>query len=64
MRNRFGRAIGLLVMSAALLLVAAPSSVLAEERTCRGTLGSITVDNLRVPQGCLLYTSPSPRDRG
>ena len=23
----------------------------AEERTCRGTLGAITVDNLRVPQG-------------
>jgi len=23
----------------------------AEERTCRGTIGSVTVDNLRVPQG-------------
>jgi hypothetical protein len=23
----------------------------AEERTCRGTLGAVTVDNLRVPQG-------------
>jgi hypothetical protein len=28
----------------------------AEERTCRGTIGSTTVDNLRVPQGatCIL----------
>ena len=24
---------------------------LAEERTCRGTLGAVTVDNLRVPAG-------------
>ena len=24
---------------------------LAEERSCRGTLGQVTVDNLRVPQG-------------
>ena len=23
----------------------------AEERTCRGTLGAVTVDNLRVPDG-------------
>jgi len=30
-------------------LAAAPAY--AEERTCRGTLGAITVDNLRVPQG-------------
>jgi hypothetical protein len=33
------------------------SAVSAEERTCRGTLGGITVDNLRVPDGatCTLY---------
>jgi hypothetical protein len=33
------------------------SPAAAEERTCRGTLGAITVDNLRVPQGatCRLY---------
>ena len=33
------------------------SAVSAEERTCRGTLGNITVDNLRVPEGatCTLY---------
>jgi hypothetical protein len=30
-------------------LTAAPA--LAEERTCRGTIGATTVDNLRVPQG-------------
>src|SRR5919106_213769 len=29
----------------------APSIAQAEERTCRGTLGGTTVDNLRVPQG-------------
>ena len=36
-------------------LVAAPVAS-AEERACRGTLGKITVDNLRVPQGatCIL----------
>jgi len=33
----------------ALGVVALPA--FAEERTCRGTLGSVTVDNLRVPQG-------------
>jgi hypothetical protein len=27
------------------------STAAAEERTCRGTLGAVTVDNLRVPQG-------------
>jgi hypothetical protein len=32
-------------------MVAAPGAVLAEERSCRGTLRAITVDNLRVPQG-------------
>ena len=28
-----------------------PAIVVAEERTCRGELGSMTVDNLRVPDG-------------
>jgi hypothetical protein len=32
-----------------LLLTGAPAS--AEERVCRGTLGAVTVDNLRVPPG-------------
>jgi len=36
-----------LMMGLAALLVAAQ----AEERTCRGTIGPTTVDNLRVPQG-------------
>ncbi len=34
-------------LSVALLL---PAAAQAEERVCRGTLGAITVDNLRVPQ--------------
>ncbi|MBA2532007.1 MAG: hypothetical protein H0V23_07860 [Nocardioidaceae bacterium] len=29
----------------------AATPAVAEERSCRGTLGAITVDNLRVPQG-------------
>lgn len=34
----------------------APASASAEETTCRGSLGAITVDNLRVPQNarCIL----------
>jgi hypothetical protein len=36
-----------LIMSA----VAGVSTAAAEERTCKGTLGRITVDNLRVPEG-------------
>lgn len=39
---------GTLVLAAGVL--SAPSAQ-AEERTCRGTLGAITVDNLRVPAG-------------
>jgi hypothetical protein len=31
--------------------LASASPALAEERTCRGSLGAITVDNLRVPSG-------------
>src|SRR3712207_3461874 len=37
------------VATTALVLPSTPAS--AEERTCRGTLGAITVDNLRVPSG-------------
>lgn len=33
----------------ALLAVSAPAQ--AEERVCRGTIGAVTVDNLRVPSG-------------
>ena len=39
-----------LMMGLMALLVAAQAAQ-AEERTCRGTIGSTTVDNLRVPQG-------------
>ena len=38
------------LVTATAALAAAPSAF-AEERSCRGTLGAITVDNLRVPQG-------------
>ena len=44
---------GFAVMSAMIIAAAlcgAPS-VIAEERTCRGTIGATTVDNLRVPEG-------------
>lgn len=36
---------------AAALALAAAAPASAEERTCAGALGAITVDNLRVPQG-------------
>jgi hypothetical protein len=43
------------VLVTAITLTAAPA--FAEERSCRGSLGAITVDNLRVPQGatCRLH---------
>ena len=49
MRNPFS-----IVMLAALLLatlLAAAPTALAEETTCRGSIGARTVDNLRVPDG-------------
>jgi hypothetical protein len=48
MHTRIGLLIVLIALAAA-ALTAAPA--LAEERTCRGTIGATTVDNLRVPQG-------------
>src|SRR4028118_1889955 len=39
-----------LMMGLAALLAVADTAQ-AAERTCRGTIGSATVDNLRVPQG-------------
>lgn len=48
MRTKLGFT-ALVLSLAAAAVSAAPA--LAEERTCRGTLGAITVDNLRVPQG-------------
>jgi hypothetical protein len=39
--------VGLVTLTAG--IAASPAS--AEERTCRGTIGAVTVDNLRVPQG-------------
>jgi hypothetical protein len=46
--NRSTRWMTVLAVGAALLLPAGPAS--AEERVCRGTIGAVTVDNLRVPQ--------------
>jgi hypothetical protein len=56
MKRYLGRLLGL-ALAASLIQAVAPGSVLAEERSCRGTLGAITVDNLRVPSGarCELY---------
>jgi hypothetical protein len=44
------RAIGALSILGGLLVVA-PATVVAEERTCRGTIGPRTLDNVRVPPG-------------
>ena len=41
--------IALAALVAAIIWLSGPAS--AEERTCRGTIGASTVDNLRVPQG-------------
>jgi hypothetical protein len=46
-KRKHGGAVLALVMATAI----APASASAEERTCRGSLGAVTVDNLRVPQG-------------
>src|SRR5687768_5450834 len=46
--KRSARCIAVLAVGGALLLPAGPAS--AEERVCRGTIGAVTVDNLRVPQ--------------
>ena len=47
--KRSTRWVAVLAFGGALLLPASPAS--AEERVCRGTLGAVRVDNLRVPQG-------------
>jgi hypothetical protein len=48
MRRKLGLALALVSVAAAAFTVA---PAFAEERTCRGKLGAVTVDNLRVPQG-------------
>jgi hypothetical protein len=40
-------------LAAAALAVVPAGAALAEERACRGSLGAVTVDNLRVPSGHL-----------
>jgi hypothetical protein len=46
--KRSRRWMTVLAVGGGLLLSAGPAS--AEERVCRGTIGAVTVDNLRVPQ--------------
>jgi hypothetical protein len=46
--KRSARWIAVLAVGGALFLPGGPAS--AEERVCRGTIGVVTVDNLRVPQ--------------
>ena len=46
--KRSTRWMTVLAVGGALLLPAGPAS--AEERVCRGAIGAVTVDNLRVPQ--------------
>jgi len=41
----------ILATGVAALALAVPTAAHAEERTCRGTIGAVTVDNLRVPAG-------------
>lgn len=46
--KRSTRWVAVLAVGGAMLLPAGPAS--AEERVCRGAIGAVTVDNLRVPQ--------------
>jgi hypothetical protein len=48
MQTKFGTTVLALVFAAIAFSVA---PAFAEERSCRGQLGAVTVDNLRVPQG-------------
>jgi hypothetical protein len=51
---RFSGAVKAGVLAVALVgagFAGLPAGVQAEERVCRGTIGAITVDNLRVPDG-------------
>jgi hypothetical protein len=48
MSTRFGFTLAIASVAAAAFTVA---PALAEERSCRGSMGAVTVDNLRVPQG-------------
>jgi hypothetical protein len=54
-RQRMTRVVCALAISAA-AAATMPAAAAAEERTCRGTIGARTLDNVRVPQGaeCVL----------
>jgi hypothetical protein len=49
-RTTWGRVAAALVLPLAILAATATPAT-AEERVCRGSLGAVTVDNLRVPDG-------------
>lgn len=51
MERNLLRGIGALALGASMFAISAPAAVHAEERTCRGTIGATTVDNVRVPDG-------------
>jgi hypothetical protein len=56
MRTRPRRLASSLILSVAMLGVVGVSPVAAEERSCTGSIGARTLDNVRVPQGarCVL----------
>ncbi len=45
------RLAGAVALGFSLFVLSPPTAALAEERSCRGTIGARTVDNLRVPAG-------------
>jgi hypothetical protein len=51
MNSFVSRAVLAFVIAGSALTLAQAPATLAEERTCRGTIGAKTVDNLRVPDG-------------
>ena len=50
MKGRYVKTRSIIVVSLVVGAFALPGSALAEERVCRGTIGALTLDNVRVPQ--------------
>lgn len=51
MRTRTTSLIAAAALAASALLVAPATTAQADERSCRSSLGAVTVDNLRIPSG-------------
>jgi hypothetical protein len=51
MHRKLTRIAGALALGLFTVALSPPAATFAEERTCRGTIGARTVDNLRVPDG-------------